>query len=65
MREPILLTGIVAALLCGLGAIFYGIAMSTHQPRVYDCSMASFHPDIPPKVRKMCDELIRSKGPWT
>jgi hypothetical protein len=25
--------------------------------RVYDCSMAEWHPDIPPKVKKECREL--------
>lgn len=64
MRQTILLTTIVAGLFCGLGAIFYGIAMSTPHQRVIDCSMASFHPDYPASVRKACQELVRSKGPW-
>ena len=25
--------------------------------RIYDCSMAEWHPDIPPKVKKECREL--------
>jgi hypothetical protein len=25
--------------------------------RVYDCGMAEWHPDIPPKVKKECREL--------
>lgn len=64
MREGILLTTIVAGLFCGLGAIFYGIAMSTPRQKVIDCSMASFHPDFTNEMRKACQELVRSKGPW-
>jgi|GEM_PF-5823190 len=25
--------------------------------RVYDCGMAEWHPDIPPEVKKQCQEL--------
>ena len=27
------------------------------QERVYDCGMADWHPDIPPKVREECRKL--------
>ena len=32
MREPILLTSIVAALFCGLYALFWALAVPTPQP---------------------------------
>lgn len=33
-----------------------GFGMSASTPKVYDCSMASFHPDYPAKVRADCQK---------
>ena len=36
-----------------LGTILLAIKAPTG-PRYYDCSIAEFHPDYPPKVREEC-----------
>ena len=42
-----------------VGLIIFGNTLP--QERVYDCSMADFHPDFPPKVKEECRKL-RSKN---
>lgn len=45
-----------------LGIVMYGsviYVLAKPAPRVYDCSMASFHPDYPKGVRKECREVKR------
>jgi hypothetical protein len=38
-----------------VGLIIFGNTLP--QERVYDCGMAEWHPDIPPKVREECRKL--------
>lgn len=47
-------------LLGSLGMLMYGTFIyglyKANEPVKYDCSLASFHPDYPAKVRKACRE---------
>jgi hypothetical protein len=47
----------LALAMCGL--IIIGNQLP--QERVYDCGMAEWHPDIPPKVREECRKLRSNK----
>lgn len=49
---------VVGLALAMFGLIVFGNTFQ--QERVYDCSLAEFHPDFPPKVREECRKL-RSK----
>ena len=51
--------GIVLALTLVWGAVVVSVA----QPRekVYDCTVAEFHPDYPPKVRQACREIMKER----
>lgn len=44
-----------------VAGIVFIIALANWLPgpdeRVYDCSMAEWHPDIPPKVKEECRKL--------
>jgi len=31
------------------------------QQKVYDCTVAEFHPDYPPKVRQACREIMKDR----
>jgi len=42
-----------------VGLIIFGNSLP--QQRVYDCGMAEWHPDIPPKVREECRKRQSSK----
>ena len=43
---------VIVAILAILAAFIY--SEPTGQYRVYDCGMAEWHPDIPPKVKEEC-----------
>lgn len=48
----------------GLSLTMFGLIVfgnSLPQQRVYDCGMAEWHPDIPPKVREECRKRQSSK----
>jgi hypothetical protein len=32
------------------------------EERVYDCGMAEWHPDIPPKVKEECRKRYKNQG---
>jgi hypothetical protein len=49
----------VGLLLAMIGLIVIGNQLP--QERVYDCGMAEWHPDIPPKVREECRRLRSAK----
>ena len=49
MKENIAL---VVAILAILAAVMYVDTGESY--RVYDCGMAEWHPDIPPKVKEEC-----------
>jgi hypothetical protein len=44
-----------------LGAVWLTWQFVPDQPRRVDCSMAEFHPDFTPEVRKACREQRRIK----
>jgi hypothetical protein len=52
----------IYAILAVLLAWFWGVVIAVvwhfaaPTPKRYDCSMAEFHPDYPPKVRQLCRE---------
>ena len=49
---------VVGLALAMVGLIIFGNSLP--QERVYDCSLAEFHPDFPPEVKAECRKL-RSK----
>lgn len=39
-------------------AVFWAVLVfAKPEPARYDCSMAEFHPDYPPKVREQCRRI--------
>ena len=50
---------VVGIALAMLGLIVFGNSLP--QQRVYDCGMAEWHPDYPPKVKEECRRLRSSK----
>jgi hypothetical protein len=56
VKQYILIT-IIAVLL----VIFLVFSDFGNTTRVYDCGMAEWHPDIPPKVKEECRKLRSSK----
>ncbi len=59
MRATTAAFGIVLALFLMFGA--FVISVGQPDGRVYDCRVAEFHPDYPPKVRDACREIIRNQ----
>ncbi len=51
--------GVVLALFLMFGA--FVISVGQPDGRVYDCRVAEFHPDYPPKVRDACREIMRER----
>ncbi len=51
--------GVVLALFLMFGA--FVISVGKPDGRVYDCRVAEFHPDYPPKVRDACREIMRER----
>ena len=49
----------VCLLLAMIGLIVLGNQLPGQ--RVYDCSMAEFHPDFPPQVKEECRKLRSAK----
>ena len=48
----------------GLALAMFGLIVfgnSLPQQRVYDCGMAEWHPDIPPKVKEECRKRHSTK----
>lgn len=43
-----------------LAWFFWAISTDEHY-RVYDCSLAEFHPDYPPAVREECRRIQRDQ----
>ena len=50
---------VVGLSLAMVGLIIVGNSLPA--TRVYDCGMAEWHPDIPPKVREECRKLHSNK----
>ena len=59
MRHTAIALGIVLALTLAWGAVV--VIAGQPDERVYDCRVAEFHPDYPPKVRDACREIIRNQ----
>ena len=51
--------GFLAACICWL-ILLSSVSMS--EERVYDCGMAEWHPDIPPKVKEECRKRYKNQG---
>lgn len=55
----------ITALLIVLAlAVFWGavvVVFSQPEQKVYDCTMAEFHPDYPSKVREACREMMKDR----
>lgn len=51
MRDKI---SVVIAILAIVATILFLAGYEGEQTRVYDCGMAEWHPDIPPKVKEEC-----------
>jgi hypothetical protein len=50
----------IIAMMVLVGIATWGI-MYGPQSKVYDCSLAEFHPDFPVKAREACRELRREQ----
>ena len=59
MRHTAIALGIVLALFIMFGA--FVISVGQPDERVYDCRVAEFHPDYPPKVRQACREIMKDR----
>ena len=59
MRHTAIALGIVLSLALAWGTV----VVFSAQPRekVYDCTVAEFHPDYPPKVRQACREIMKDR----
>ncbi len=59
-------TGIkmVAVVLTAIAAILF-LTREEPKGRYYDCSIAEFHPDYPPKVKEECRKLRMNKKTLT
>lgn len=44
-----------------LGALYIAVSVAPPEGRRIDCSLAEFHPDFTPEVRKACREARRIK----
>lgn len=55
--------GLAFMFVCLLLAMIGLIVLGNQLPgqRVYDCSMAEFHPDFPPQVKEECRKLRSAK----
>lgn len=55
----------ITALLIVLAlAVFWGVVVVVAgQPKqkAYDCTVAEFHPDYPPKVKEACREIMKER----
>ncbi len=52
-----ILFAVMAAVLSILLAWFLWAVSPDEEYRVYDCSLAEFHPDYPPAVREECRKI--------
>ncbi len=59
MRTTTAAFGVVLALFLMFGA--FVISVGQPDGRVYDCRVAEFHPDYPPKVRDACREIMKER----
>jgi hypothetical protein len=63
MKQTLQIIGL-SMIVVGLSLTMFGLIVfgnSLPQQRVYDCGMAEWHPDIPPKVREECRKRQSSK----
>ena len=63
MKQTLQIIGL-SMIVVGLALAMFGLIVlgnSLPQQRVYDCGMAEWHPDIPPKVREECRKRQSSK----
>jgi len=64
MKQILKTIGILFIVL-GLALVMLGLIIVGNSipqgTRVYDCGMAEWHPDIPPKVREECRKLNSNK----
>ncbi len=56
-------TATAILIVLALTLVWGAVVVSVAQPRekVYDCTMAEFHPDYPPKVRDACREIMKDR----
>jgi hypothetical protein len=55
---------IFAVILLGLGIFTIMLSINAQSnTKVYDCSIAEFHPDFPPRVKEEC-RMLKNKT-WT
>lgn len=59
MRTTAIAILIVLALTLVWGAVVVSVAQT--REKVYDCTVAEFHPDYPPKVRQACREIMKER----
>lgn len=59
MRHTIAAFGIVLALALAWGAVV--VVAGQPKQKVYDCTVAEFHPDYPPKVKEACREIMKER----
>ncbi len=51
----------IGAIIVMFGALYLSIRTS-NSGRYYDCRMADFHPDYPPKVKEECRKLLKKQA---
>lgn len=49
----------LGAIVVMFGALY--LSIRTPSGRYYDCRMADFHPDYPPKVKEECRKLMKKQ----
>jgi hypothetical protein len=58
----LLKTAGIAFIVLGLALLMFGlIIVYAPTERLYDCSLAEFHPDYPAKVKEECRKMRSSK----
>ena len=63
MKQTLQMIGL-SMIVVGLSLAMFGLIVfgnSLPQQRVYDCGMAEWHPDIPPKVKEECRKRHSTK----
>ncbi len=51
----------ISSIIIMFGALYLSIRVSSGG-RYYDCRMADFHPDYPPKVKEECRKLLKKQA---
>lgn len=56
-----LIVGKIIILILLIFTIFLLMNMNEERSKVYDCGLAEWHPDIPPRVKEECRQLRREE----